>query len=320
MILLKIMAAKLTCKLVFMLLFCSVLGKQAKGQEYPWSLQYVMNMYTINPAFVGIGDQSGLMVSTRTSWVGIAKSPLSEQFSYHTPIKYQTSGLGLIIRNMNIGREKQLFLTADYSYQVRVNMNHYLRFGMRAGVVDFSNNMTNYQLYPDLIPDLEFTSDVRLFFMSTFGLGTVFYNENYFISLSIPQVINNTFNVNSNAYSSTREFQTAYLSGGYIFKMNHGIRLRPNLLMIGIKNKPICFDAAALIYFPFDLQLGLNLRSNGELCISGQYLLKNGMRIGYAADYAMVQDIRKYQLGTYEFVVGYDFNLTKRKYLKPIYF
>ena len=303
-----------------MLLFYSVLGKQAKGQEYPWSLQYVTNMNTINPAFVGMRDQSRLMVSTRTNWVGIAKSPLSQQFSYHTPIKYQTSGLGLNIRHMNIGREKQLFLTADYSYQVRVDMKHYLRFGMRAGVVNFDNSMTDYHLDPDHTPDLEFTSDVRLFFMSTFGLGTVFYHEDYFISLSIPQVINNSFNANSNAYSSTREFQTAYLSGGYIFKITQHIRLRPNLLIIGIKGKPICFDASALIYLPFDLQLGFSLRSSGEVCISGQYLLNNGMRIGYAADYAMVQDIRKYQLGTYEFVVGYDFNFTKRKYLKPSYF
>ena len=306
--------------LVLMLLLCTVFEQQAKGQEYPWSLQYVTNMNTINPAFVGMRGQAGLMVSTRTNWLGIAKSPLSQQFSYRTPIKYQTSGLGLNIRNMNIGREKQLFLTVDYSYQVRVNINHYLRFGVRGGVVTFSNNMTDYQLYPDQIPDLEFTSDVHLFFMSIVGLGTVFYNQNYFISLSIPQVVNNTFNANSHVYSSTREFKTAYLSGGYVFKMGQSFHLRPNLLIIGTVDKPICFDASALIYLPNDLQFGLSLRSNGELCFSGQYFLNNGMRIGYAADYAFVQDIRKYQFGTYEFVVGYDFNITKRKYLKPSYF
>ena len=311
---------KVTYKVVLMLLFCYVFEQQAKGQEYPWSLQYVTNMNTINPAFVGMNDQAGLMVSTRTNWVGIAKSPLSQQFNYNTPIKYQTSGLGLNIRHMNIGREKQLFLTADYSYQVRINMKHYLRFGIRAGVVDFDNTMTDYQLDPDHTPDLEFTSDVRLFFMSTFGLGTVFYNDDYFISLSIPQVINNTFNVNRKIFSSIREFKTAYLSVGYVFKMTKSVHLRPNLLFIGTVGKPISFDASALVYLPYDLQFGLSMRCNGKLCFSGQYTFNNGMRIGYAADYAVVQDIRKYQIGTYEFVVGYDFNITKRKYLKTFYF
>jgi len=314
------MIDRLIIKVVLIFALCSVFKMQAEGQEYPWSLQYVTNMYTINPAFVGMWDQTNLIVSTRTNWVGIAKSPLSQQFSYHTPIKYQTSGWGLNIRNMNIGREKQLFLTTDYSYQVRMDMNHYLRFGLRGGVVNFSNNMSDYQLYPDRIPDLEFNSDVHLFFMSIVGFGTVFYNENYFISLSIPQIISNTFKANNNVYSSTREFETAYLSGGYVFKMVQNVRLRPNILLIGVSGKPICFDASAIIYLPNNLQLGLNLRSNGELCFSGQYLLGNGMRIGYAADYAFVQDIRKYQLGTYEFVVGYDFNIYRKKYTRPYYF
>lgn len=302
------------------MLFCSVFEQKAKGQEYPWSLQYVTNMNTINPAYVGIWDQAGLMVTTRTSLVGFAKSPLSQEFSYHTPIKNQKSGWGLNIRNMNIGREKQLFLTADYSYQVRVDMNHYLRFGMRGGVVNFDNNMTDYQLYPDRIPDMEFTNDVRLFFMSIVGLGAVFYNEDYFISLSIPQIINNSFNADRNVYSSTREFQTAYLSGGYVFKMVKNVRFRPNLLIIGTVGKSIYYDASAIVYLPSDLQFGLSVRSNGELCFFGQYILTNGMRIGYAADYALVQDIRKYQLGTYEFVVGYDFNIYRKKYARTYYF
>ena len=311
---------RLKYKLIVLLLFCTVFEKQASGQEYPWSLQYVTNMHTINPAYVGMWDQAGFMASTRTNWVGFSKNPLSQQFSYHTPIKDLKSGLGLNIRNMNTGRERQLFMTGDYAYQVRTDMSHYLRFGLRIGVVNFSNNMTDYQLYPDRIPDLEFSEDVRMFFMSTFGLGTVFFTDDYFISLSVPQVINNTFSANRNVYSSTREFRTAYLSGGYVFKMVKSIRFRPNILLIATADKPVYFDASAVVYLPSDLQLGLSLRSNGEVCFSGQYTFKNGLRIGYAADYAIVQDIRKYQLGTYEFVVGYDFNIYRKKYTKPAYF
>ena len=314
------MMRKLLYKVVLLMLLCSAFEKQARGQEYPWSLQYVTNMQTINPAYVGMWDQAGLMVSTRINWVGISKSPLSQQFSYHSPVKNQKSGWGLNIRNMNIGREKQLFITADYSYQVRVDMSHYLRFGMRGGIVNFDNNMTDYQLYPDRIPDMEFTTDVRMFFMSIFGMGGVFYTENYFVSLSIPQVISNSFNANRSAYSSTREFKTVYLSGGYVFKMARSVRLRPNILIIGTLGKPIYFDTSAIVYLPSNLQMGFSFRSNGEICFSGQYQLSNGIRIGYAADYALVQNIGKYQMGTYEFVVGYDFNIYRNKYAKPFYF
>jgi hypothetical protein len=43
------------------------------------------------------------------------------------------------------------------------------------------------------------------------------------------------------------------------------------------------------------------------------------MKIGFAADYAFFQDIRKFQLGTYEIMVGYDFNIY-RKSARPSYF
>lgn len=306
--------------LVLNLLFCTVFYKQTKGQEYPWSLQYITNMHTINPAYVGMGDQAGLMVSTRINLVGISKSPLSQQVSYHTPVKDQKSGWGLNVRNMNIGREKQLFLSADYSYQVRVDWNHYLRFGMRGGIVVFDNNMTDYQLYPDRIPDMEFTSDVKMLFMSLVGLGAVFYNEDYYLSLTVPQVINNTFNINRSYFSSTREFKTAYLSGGYVFIMDKSIRLRPNFLIIGTVDKPFYFDASVILYLPSNLQLGLSARSNGEVCFTAQYQFNNGLRIGYASDYAIVQDVRKYQVGTYEMVVGYDFNIYRKQNPKPHYF
>ena len=304
-----------------MILFLLQLApKLAKGQMFPWSLQYVTNMNTINPAYVGMWDQAGFMFTTRTNWVGFPKTPLSQQVSWYSPIKDQKGSLGLNIKNMNIGREKQLFITGDYAYQVRMDVTHYLRFGLRAGIVNFDNNMTDYQLYPDRIPDLEFSTDVRLFFMTTVGVGAVFFNDDYFISLSMPQMINNTFKVNRSTYSSTQEFKTAYLSGGYVFKLPKSLRIRPNLLVIGTVGKPVYFDAAAVVYLPGDLQLGINLRSNGEVCFSGQYTLNNGLKIGYAADYALATDIRKYQLGTYEFVVGYEYNLYRKKYGKPSYF
>jgi len=292
----------------------------AKGQEFPWSLQYITNMHTINPAYVGMWDRAGFMLSTRVNWVGIKGAPLTQNFTYFTPIKDQKSGVGINIQRLNTGREKRLFLTGDYAYQIRLDMHYYLRFGLRAGILNVDNNLLDYQLYPDDIPDPEFSSDIRLYYMTVFGVGAVVYNEDYYVSLSVPQMVNNTFKVNRSNYSSLPELKTAYLSSGYIFKLPKSIRLRPNLLVVGTKGKPLYFDAAAVMYFPSDFQVGLNLRSNGVMCFSGQYTFKNNLRLGYAAEFFIFTDIRKYQFGTYEFMVGYDFNLYRKKYVKPNYF
>lgn len=315
------MIRRLIYKVFLMLLLVLAFMEHAKGQEYPWSLQYITNMQVMNPAFVGMWDKSGIMVSTRTNWVGINGAPLSQYAGYFTPIKDQHSGVGLSIQRLNTGLEKRLSLTGDYSFQVRLDMYNYLRFGLRAGIMNYDNNLSNYQLYPDHIPDPEFNPDIRFYNMTTFGAGAVFFNEDYFISFSVPQIINNSFKVNKSNIS-TADFspKTAYLSGSYIFSLVNGVHLRPNLLVVTTIGKPVYFDVAAIAYLPASLQVGINIRTTGTVCFSAQYTFKNKMRIGYASDYALISDIRKYQVGTYEFVVGYDFNAGRRKYNRPNYF
>lgn len=312
---------RLHIMILFLFLFFT---KQVVGQkyEYIWRLplQYITNMETVNPAYVGMWDKSGLLVSSRINYVGINKAPLTRLFSYNTAIKDQKSGIGLNVQQLNVGREKELELTGVYSYQLRLDMYNYLRLGFKAGIVNYSNNLTDYQLYPDLISDSQFLQDIHNNFMTVFGLGAVFYNENLYVSLSMPEIINNTFKVNHDWYSSMSQFNTIYLSGGYVFKLVNDMRLRPNLLLIKTTGLPLYVDAAAILYLPGNLQFGGNIRSNGSFCFSGQYSFSNKLRLGFAADYALFQDIRKFQIGTYEILVGYDFDLYKRKYTKPHYF
>jgi len=294
-------------------------GLQVEGQEYPWSLQYISNMHTLNPAFVGIWDKAGVLVSTRQDYATIKGATMFQQFSYHTPIKNHQSGLGLDVIKRYVGIERQLILTGNYAFQIRLDMYNYLRFGLKVGILNYGNDLTRYALYPDHILDPEFQNDIQNYNMTVVGVGGVFFNDHLFISLSSPRLINNTFNVNRTGYSSMQEFKTAYLSGAYLFKMPRGIMFRPNLLIVGTIGKPVYLDAAAIVYLPSNLQLGLNLRSNGSTCLSAQFTFLNNIRIGFAADYALLQDIRKFQVGTYELLVGYDFNIY-RKTIKPNYF
>lgn len=302
------------------LLFCAAFGLHAKGQEYPWTLQYINNMHTLNPAFVGMWDKAGFMISTRKDYVSIDGAAFYQQLSVYTPVKNTESGVGLNVVKRNIGFERQLNISFDYSYQVRLDMYNYLRFGLRAGISNYSPNLDKYQLYPDRVPDPEFLTDVNHQFMTIFGFGGVIFNDDYYISLSVPQVISNTFQANRDGYSSLQEFKTAYLSGGYAFKLPMSVRLRPNLLVVGTVGKPLYFDLSGTVYFPGNLQFGLSMRSNKAVSLSGQYTFANNLRIGFASEYAVFQDISRFQVGTYEILVGYDFNLYRKKNVKPNYF
>jgi len=187
------MIRKLTHKVLLFLFLLAVSAVQLKGQEFPSSLQYINNMQTLNPAFVGMWDRAGFLVSTRANWVGFNGAMLVQKLGYFSPVKEKGGGFGINIERVTYGMEKKLYFTGDYSYQIRLDIYTYMRFGLRAGIVNYDNVLPDYQLYPDYIPDSEFASDIRLYFMSVLGFGAMIYNEDYFVSLSIPQIVGNTF-------------------------------------------------------------------------------------------------------------------------------
>jgi len=313
------MIKRLTHHMVFTV-FLLLAVVQVKGQDFPWSLQYITNMYTINPAYVGMWEQGGALLSTRVNWVGITGAPLAQQFSFHSPIKGQRSGLGMNLQRMNIGKEKRFTLSADYSYQLRFDMHNYFRFGLRAGILSLNNNLKDYDWYPDNIEDPESLSNVEMLNMTIVGIGMIFFGDKYYVSLSVPQRAINTFGIDQNLYSYMPELQTSYLSTGYAFTLKNTFVLRPNLLITSTPGRPLAFDASAILYLPGNLQGGISFRSNGAMCISGQYTFRNSLRIGYAAEYYIVPDISKYQMGSYEVFVGYDFKIGKRKNTSVHYF
>jgi type IX secretion system PorP/SprF family membrane protein len=306
--------------MIILLFFFLLAANQVEGQEYPWSLQYVNNMQTINPAYVGIWDRAGFIVSTKTNWVGINGAPVSQYLNGSTPIREQKSAIGLSIHRINIGQEEQLFITGDYSYRLRISMQSYLQLGFRAGIVNYDNNLKDYKPYPDYIPDPNTAIDVKMHNMSVFGVGAVYFSKNYYLSLSIPQIISNTFNANQPNYMASSTYKTMYISGGYIFGAPGKVRFRPNLLVAATKGAPFYADVAAILYLPPVFQFGVNLRSTGLVCFFTQYNLTYRIKLGYAFDYSVTSDIRKYQLGTHEIFVGYDFNIYKRKSSRTNYF
>ncbi len=315
-----LMTRKLKYIIILVLSILTTSTMLLKAQEFPWTLQYLTNMNTINPAFVGMHDKAGLMVSLRRDYVWIAGSNMFQQCSYQTPIRDTKSSVALNLTKRNIGYEKQLFLTFDYSYQIRLDLYNYLRFGFRAGVANYGNNMSDYRLYPDGIPDSQFMADVNNYYMTAFGVGALVFNDDYYVSVSVPQVVNNTFQVNRTGYSSLQEFKTLYLMGGYVIKLPFGFQLRPNVLLVGTVSKPLSFDMGAVLYMPNNLNLGINARSNGSFCLSGQYVFQNNLKMGFAADYSVFQDIRKFQIGTYEVNVTYEFNIYRKSGGRPNYF
>ncbi len=294
---------------------------QSMAQQDPIFTQYMFNGQIFNPAYAGMWEKIGFTALVREQWAGINRAPLTEAISFHTPLNNESVGLGFNIMNDTYGREKRLSVLADYAYEVYLTPRRRLRFGVKFGFVNYKNPLTEYELYPDGEFDRAFAEDIDLSFLPNFGIGAFLYEDNYYVGLSIPKLVENDFKDNFHNYSTKAEVRTIYLNGGYVFQFLTGNKLvfKPTAMIRASWDIPVQWDLAANFLIVEKLWVGVMNRSNNAVCVMAQWMFNNNMRVGFAMD-VTYNDIFPYQNGTYEFTIGYDVDFFGRSYMRARYF
>lgn len=306
---------------LILLLFAFSSIKLIAQQEWdPMFTQYMSSMQIVNPAYTGMWDKVGFQVLSRKYFAGADGSTATQSFNFYTPVKNENNGLGLSVNNDEIGYEQRLSITGDYAYQIRLTWKTKLRLGLKAGIINFDNLLNKTKLYPDGNPDAEFQDDVDIRLMVSWGVGAIAYNENYYLSFSIPQIIKNNFQANRNNYSSLAELRYAYLIGGRIYKLRHQITFKPSFMLKGAFGAPLQLDLAANFLFFDAIWLGVMYRTNNQVGLLTQFTIFNHLRFGYATDFALSREISQHSFGSHEFRVSYEFDFYKRPYVRKQYF
>ena len=303
----------------FIILF--LVSLHCGAQQDPIFTQYMFNGQIHNPAYAGMWEKIGFTALVREQWAGINRAPLTEAISFHSPMKNSAVGMGFNIINDTYGREQRLSILADYAYEVYLTPQRRLRFGIKFGFVNYKNPLTEYKLYPDGEYDRAFAEDIDLSFLPNFGMGAFLYEDNYYVGLSIPKLVENDFKDNFQNYSTKAEVRTIYLNGGYVFQFLTGNKLvfKPTMMVRASWGAPIQYDLAANVLIKEKLRLGVMNRSNNAVCVTAQWMFNNHMRVGFAMD-VTYNEIFPYQNGTYEFTVGYDVDFFGRSYMRAKYF
>lgn len=282
------------------------------AQTDPIFTQYATNVQAINPAYCGMWERGSAQLLLKKYYVGVTDAPLNQSLSVYSPIRNENNGVGLNIINDLYGYARRLSLTGDYSYKVKLSTKHFMRLGLKAGVLNFSNALNDYNLDPNNYPDVNFQEDVEIKYMATWGVGAFMYTNDYYISLSVPQIIKNSFTENRSNYSSLADVRYVYLTGGYVFQLNNELVFKPSLLVKAAKGSPLQFDLAANLVILNKFWIGAMFRTNKTMAFIAQWVIKDQFRVGYAIDYSIAKDIKAYQLGTHELMLSYEFDLYKR--------
>jgi type IX secretion system PorP/SprF family membrane protein len=298
----------------FMILL--LLTGRSFAQQDPMYTQYNFNTQTINPAYAGTWDNIGFLVLGRHQWTGIEGAPKTYTFSLQSPTRNRNVALGFNIISDKVGLEKRLSVSADYSYRLQLNDETYLRLGLKGGVTNYMNNLTEYTGYPGDTPDPVFLGDVDIRFMPNFGIGTFLYGENYYIGFSIPKIIQNEFKNNYNNYSAWSELRHFFVNAGYVFDLSEQVKFKPTFLTKAALGAPVEVDLTANFLLGDKVWLGAMYRTGDSFGFIAQWIFDNNLRVGYSVDFTTTR-LQHFHNGTHEVMVSYELPLARRRWSTP---
>jgi type IX secretion system PorP/SprF family membrane protein len=288
------------------------------SQQDPLSSQYMFNTLTYNP---GVAGTSGMICATalnRQQWVGFEGAPATTLFNISAPIfpfKIK-SGIGLVVESDKIGFDKDINLSAVYSYLMDLNIGK-LGIGINLGMINKSLdpkwNIPNGDGFtqPDQDPLIPVNKESFVAFDA--GLGLYLKADKYYASLSVTHINQPKIKfAKEEAEVITYISRHYYLTGGYTLQMpNPSLELLPSFFAYS-DGKVIQFNITSLVRYNKKVWGGVSYRAGDALIGIVGLELFNGIRIGYAYDFPL-SDIRKSTSGSHEFMVNYCFDLSLGK-------
>lgn len=297
-----------------LIIVISAVGFQTIAQQEAQFTQYMDNTLFVNPAYAGSNGALNATAIHREQWVGIDGRPRSTTFSLHSPLKYESVGVGLTVVNDIVGPIQQTMFYGDFSYTLKFdNSPGKLSFGVKAGI-NMLNSRTDQLAVTDPNDPL-FVTNIQNQINPNFGGGIYYHAPAWFVGVSTPRIIEAAYEGSSIA----KERRHYYVIGGAVFDIARQWKLRPTTSVKITDGAPLSVDLSAAAIYNEKLWLGLTHRFGDSFGAFVQYQITPQFKAGLAYDQTITK-LASYNAGTYEVLLSYDFYWKDKGVKSPRYF
>jgi type IX secretion system PorP/SprF family membrane protein len=274
----------------------------------------MFNQNIFNPAYVT--NDLGMVnfgFMHRTQWVDVIGAPKTYTLFAHGPLsdKFEV-GISMVSDEIGEGVLKENNFYADFAYILQWNEKHKLSLGLKAGITNFSTNFDNFKFPDDDTVNGVFTNDVAFVNTNTtdpnFGFGVFYFTDNYYLGASIPNLIRSKHLEEKDGLRSIGgEEIHLFVTGGYVYRLNDAIQLKPSFLMKSVKGSPLVLDTSFNVLWNSRLEGGVSYRINDSFSAMFNVQATYNLKIGYAFDYT-TNNLSNFSSGTHEVFVLFDFD------------
>lgn len=286
------------------------------AQTEAHNTMFMLNKLYYNPAYAGNKDITTITGWYRNQWSAIKGAPVTYGLNADIALKtrnqdFRQFGLGITAASETIGVETKQDIFGNYAFKFEVDDQHtVLAFGLRVGVQLYSANYDLLNPYQSGDPNLAYNvSNAALF---NFGGGAFLHNDNYYIGLSIPSMIENYYDKKEKAVHNKRARQVRgyYLNAGYVINSSEDMQIIPQVMVRYTGNADYSLPINADLNISFmaykRFLVGLTYRTDRSLDIMAGVQVAKNVNIAYSYDY-LVSNLAGYDRGAHEVIIGFDF-------------
>jgi type IX secretion system PorP/SprF family membrane protein len=301
---------------IFIIVSFLFIQHTAFAQQEPMYSQYMFNTMALNPAYAGSREVFSATLLARAQWVGVDGAPRSQTLSMDAPIKNKRIGVGLIMFNDKIGLTQNTGMHGSYAYRIRFQKST-LSMGLKLGIVQYRANLNQAILSAgNTTDDKGFQNNVSTLIPSA-GAGIYINSDKYYIGISAPNLYTKQIVTDQNI--KINKANHLFVMGGYVFKLNEDFKLKPSALFKYVHGAPMELDLNANLWIYDLVGLGMSYRTGDAIVGMIEIQVKNNFRVGYSYDYTTTQ-LQKYNSGSHELMLRFEFGFGKDKIVTPRYF
>lgn len=288
-----------------------VMGLNALAQQDPMYTQYMDNQIYVNPAFAGSKEYLEIAGIHRQQWFGITGAPMTTTLAIHTPLNYQSVGLGLSLMNDQLGPVNRFNANIDFAYRIHFSNESKISLGLKAGIDSYSSSFRDI----DRTGVDALSQELNGALTPTFGFGAYYMANKWFIGASIPRITSNL----SGQVGGIDEAKHIFGVAGLMFDLNQNWQLRPTTQIRYTQGAPISADLSVAGIWNEKFWIGGTYRLAESAGIFVQYRIVDQFKIGYAYDFPLTE-LRQSTLGSHELLLSFGLIKKQKNLVSPRYF
>ena len=276
----------------------------AFSQQVPISAMYPYNTSFINPAEVGTKKGTQVQLGHRQQWVGFVGSPNTTFLSAQRQLNSKM-GIGGNVTLDKIDFIQRINASASYSYKLLIDNKNKIRFGLSAGIMKGTLDLSTIQA--DDMSDIVLTSaPLRMTFDAAFGM-TYTFDSDLNIGISFPQLLGTKASVDivdGSKYNLVRH-SNVYFS--YRLKVDEQFEFIPLIMVRNAQNNNSQVEVFGNIKYDNKFWGGIGYRSNSVFILNMGMQLIDKLSLTYAFEFSS-SGVGSNTSGTHEIMLSLNLN------------